>query len=129
MEDRIVERIALENGLVLEMHDRSKCVAGDRWRVSFEARLDIPVEPDFLGGQSSEGLSYEAVRDAVGERVVYTYEKVRNFIEADEKDKVFNDLKDRFLKNALAYVSSSKFRRNIIVAEYRKATGELSWKR
>ena len=36
---RLVEKRILDNGLVLELLDNSRSLAGDRWLVSFEARL------------------------------------------------------------------------------------------
>jgi hypothetical protein len=38
MREKLVDKIALDNGLTLELWDRSRQVAGDRWLVCFVAR-------------------------------------------------------------------------------------------
>ncbi|MBW2027418.1 MAG: hypothetical protein JRI90_19205 [Deltaproteobacteria bacterium] len=39
-----VETIKLNNGIVVEVWDHSRVLAGDRWLVSLEARADIPLD-------------------------------------------------------------------------------------
>jgi len=129
MEGNLVDKVSLGNGLILEIHDQSRHVAGDRWLVFFVARLDIPVSSDYFEGPASADVSFETIRNAVGEKVTYTHEEKRNFIGEDEKDEVFNGLKERFLKTTFHYLSSTKFPRNIILSKYREVTGDLSWKR
>jgi hypothetical protein len=128
VEGKLVDKISLENGLVLEIHDRSKRVAGDRWLVSFLACLNVPVSRDYFQDQDAGDISFHAILNAVGKEVTYSYEKTRNFIGEDEKDEIFNGLKERFLKTTFIYLSSTKFPRNIILSKYRQVTGDLPWK-
>ena len=47
---KLVEKIDLPNNLVLELHDYSRRIAGDRWFVGLLARIPIEVsEEDFAG--------------------------------------------------------------------------------
>jgi hypothetical protein len=129
MEERLVDKIKLENGLTLEIYDLSRRVAGDGWLVSFVARIDVAARPEFFEDQGSGHPSFDAVRKAVGERVTYSYEKSRHFIEEREKDKVFNRLKERFLETTLPYFSSANFPRNVILSKYQQAQGDSKpWK-
>ncbi|MBW2170477.1 MAG: hypothetical protein JRF69_00620 [Deltaproteobacteria bacterium] len=121
MEEKLIDKIELQNGLTLELHDRSRKVAGDRWLVSFEARIDIEVDPQYFEGQDAGTPPLDAIQRAVGDKVTYSYEKSRNFIAATEKDEVFEGLKERFLTATLPYFSSANFPRNIILSEYRAA--------
>lgn len=130
MQEKLIEKIKLENGLVLELYDRSRRVAGDRWLVSFEARIDVAVTPEYFKDPGSEDPSFDAIRKAVGEKVTYCYEKSRKFIEETEKDKVFKGLKERFVETTLTYFSSANFPPNIILSRYQEVQGDSTpWKR
>ena len=128
MEDKLIERIALENGLTLEIHDRSRKVAGDRWLVSFEARIDVEVKPEYFQAVAVAQPSFEAIQKAVGKQVSYSYEKSRHFVANSEKQNVFQGLKDRFLTTTLPYLSNAKFPRNTILSQFKaaRAAPELS---
>jgi hypothetical protein len=123
MEDKLIDEVKLENGLVLELYDRSRPVAGDRWLVSFKARIDIGVKPEYFEGQGSESPSFEVIRETLGEMITYHYEKTRNFIAESQKDQVLKGLKERFLNTTLTYFSSPNFPRSIILSRYGQAGG------
>ena len=122
-EEKLVDQIMLENGLILEIYDRSRQVAGDRWLVSFEARMDIAVTPEYFKDQGSENPGLGAIREVVGEKVTYNYEKSRQFITEEKKDEVFKGIKERFLETTLSYFSSANFPRNVILSRYQQAQG------
>ncbi len=129
MEVKLIDKVKLENGLTLEIYDLSRQVAGDRWLVSFVARIDVAVTPEYFEGQGSENPSLDAVRKAVGEKATYRYEKSRHFIEETEKEEVFNRLKERFVETTLPYFSSANFPRNVILSRYREVQeGSKPWK-
>ncbi len=98
-------------------------MAGDRWLVGFEVRIDVPVNAECLESADSENPSFDAIRKAVGEKVTYCYEKSRQFIQETEKDQVFKGLKERFLETTLTYFSSAEFPRNIILSRYQEVRG------
>ena len=130
MQEKLIDKIKLRNGLTLKVYDRSRPVAGDRWLVSFVARIDIEVRPEYFESMNTQGLAFEDIRAAVGEKVSYRSEKTRNFIAETEKDEVFRGLKDRFLGASLGYLSSPDFPRKLILREYQEAKGQrMPWKR
>lgn len=130
MEGKLIDKIKLENGLTLEVYDRSRRVTGDRWLVSFEARIDVEVKSEYFESMHTQGLAFEDIRTAVGERVSYRNEKTRNFIADTEKDEVFRGLKERFLGASLGYLSSPDFPRKLILRQYKEAKGQMMpWKR
>jgi hypothetical protein len=124
MDEKLVDKIELENGLTLEVYDRSRVVAEDLWVVSFVARIDVEVRPEHCEGLHTQGLAFEDVRAAAGEKVSYFNEKTRNFIAETEKDEVFRGLKERFLVANLDYVSSPDFPRKLILRQYHQAKGK-----
>jgi hypothetical protein len=130
VQEKLIDKIKLRNGLTLKVYDRSRPVAGDRWLVSFVARIDIEVRPEYFESMNTQGLAFEDIRAAVGEKVSYRSEKTRNFIAETEKDEVFRGLKDRFLGASLGYLSSPDFPRKLILREYQEAKGQrMPWKR
>ena len=44
MYEKLIETIALKNGLALEIYDQSRKIAGDRWLVKIAAKIDIPID-------------------------------------------------------------------------------------
>lgn len=130
MEGKLIDKTKLENGLTLEVYDRSRRVTGDRWLVSFVARIDVEVRPEYFESVHTQGLAFEDIRAAVGEKVSYRNEKTRNFIPETEKDEVFGGLKERFLDASLGYLSSPDFPRKLILRQYQEAKGQMMpWKR
>jgi hypothetical protein len=129
MEEKLVDMLSLENGLTLEFYDTSRPVAGDRWRVSVVARIEVDVKPEYFKGQKGADGLIDDIRGAVGKTTTYRHEKARNFIAEDEKDKVFKELKERFLEANLKYLSSPDFARKLILKRYQEAhERSLSWK-
>lgn len=130
MKGKLIDKIKLENGLTLEVYDRSKRVAGDRWLVSFVAHIDVEVKPEYFESVHKQGLAFEDIRTAVGEKVSYRNEKTRNFIAETEKDEVFRGLRERFLGASLGYLASPDFPRKLILRKYKEAKGQMMpWKR
>jgi hypothetical protein len=121
MQEKPIQKITLENGLTLEIRDRSRKVAGDRWLVSFEARINIEVKPEYFRDEDGTQPTFQAIQKAVGKDVTYSYEKSRHFVAETEKDDVFEGLKDRFLTTALPYLSNANFGRNTILSKFKIA--------
>jgi hypothetical protein len=124
MEERLVDKIKLENGLTLEVYDRSRLVAEELWVVSFVARIDVEVRPEHCENLQTEGLAFEDIRAVAGEKVSYCNEKTRNYIAETEKDDVFRGLKEGFLVANLDYLSSPDFPRKLILRQYHQAKGK-----
>ena len=130
MEGKLIEKIRLDNGLTLDMFDHSRHVAGDRWLVSFKAKIEVKIKPEYFVGDSKTGTSFEDVRALLGEKATYQYKKERNFIAETEIGEVLNDLKERFLDTNLGYVSSPEFPRKLVHKKYKEAHSQmLLWKR
>lgn len=126
MEDKQIDKIKLENGLTMELYDCSRPVAGDRWLVSLVARIEVEVKPEYFEGRHTPDDPFDAIREAVGDKATYRYEKTRNFIAETEKDDVFKLIKERFLAASIGYLSSADFPRKLILMQYKKAQAQLA---
>ena len=44
MNDKLIKTIVLGNGLILEIYDHSRKIAGDRWLVKMVFKVDITID-------------------------------------------------------------------------------------
>jgi hypothetical protein len=133
MERKLIGEIRLENGLTLEMLDHSRRVAGDRWLVSFEARVEVMIKPEYFVPEyfvddSKTIISLEDVRALLGEKATYRYSKERNFVADAEREAVLQGLKERFLDTGLSYVSSTEFPCKLLHRKYKEARRDIALK-
>ena len=59
IEKKLVDEMTLDNGITLELWDESRPLAGDRWMVSFVARIQVPVEPEYFKAGFTEYISIQ----------------------------------------------------------------------
>ena len=119
LENELTDTIELSNGLTLEILDRSKPIAGDRWFVSFVARVEIEVRPELFEGDGISENKIKGIQALAGEKASYQYENQRNFIDDTEKEKVSRKLKEDFLDTNLKYLSSPGFPKKLILSKLR----------
>jgi hypothetical protein len=124
--EKRVQSIRLENGLDLEIFDRSQKLAGDRHRVALIARIQIPVRSVDLE-DSPEGADQESVIRLLGETVTFEKKMERHFIDQKEKAKVFHTLKESFLSSTYSYLSHPEFAKKCVLKTYRTAEAKRRW--
>ena len=120
MNDNLMESRHLRNGTTLNLYDVSRRQGADRWIVTMEARLDIPVTKDALPPESVNGLPLESVRDVLGPRVVFLSRRERVFVPDDEKEGILTLLRDEFCTNAVPYLENPVFPTRFIIKQYRE---------
>ena len=124
-----VQTILLENGLVLELHDQSCQLAGDRWLVKLVAKINIPVDclPTDDGKRGQDGM--HAFKASCGDYIRYEQRRERNFVDGNQKDAVFRNLVTSFLKGAQRYLSHPDFPQRCALREFRRQHQRNSWYR
>jgi len=110
---RLVESITLSNGLVLEIWDYSRRLAGDRWLVGMLAQIVVEAPREAF----SRPELYQIFLDEEEGKVFYRHRKERTFVDEREREELFNQLKTRFLEVALSYLSHPSFKERLIAAE------------
>lgn len=126
MEEQPIKEIPLENDLRLQIYNASRRLAGDRWLVKLIARIHIPV--DAALNNSEAGLpARSAVKELIGDRLVFEQDKTRHFIDEREKDDVFQALLDNFLKYSLTYLSHPEFAKRCILKEFQEKEKQKAW--
>ncbi|MGD8209276.1 MAG: hypothetical protein PVH37_17580 [Desulfobacterales bacterium] len=129
MNDKLIKTIVLGNGLILEIYDYSKKVAGDRWLVKMVAKVDISI--DYLADNAFESsklnLQVGELKKIFDTCVRYEHQRERNFISEKEKDEVFNDLLTSYLESTQAYLSHPDFPIRYVAREYSKKKQQSTW--
>ena len=117
MPEQLIKSIALDNGQVLNIYDASKNIAGDRWQVNLVARMLISVYD--INSETNAALPpIDEIKQALGDTVEYETNKQRNFIDDKEKQAVFNELLDTFVKYSVPYLSHPDFPKRFIIKKY-----------
>ena len=123
LQEKLIRVIEINAGLELKLVDASRKVAGDRWQVCMIARMDIPVEcnPLHLSGENPE--EFIEFQNSFGRQVRFEKKLVRNFIDGQAKEAVFDHMANTFLNDSFVYLSHRDFARKFVLKrfnEYRK---------
>ena len=82
--EKLLSRHPLDNGLTLEFWDLSRPMIGDRWIITLELRIAIPINaanlPPDLQAQEADIIR------ALGAEIVFSQRDERNFIDVKEFD-------------------------------------------
>ena len=108
MENTCVHKEKLKNGLKFEIIDASRKVAGDRYLVVLLARVFISVDKA-LKSEVCAGIDAEAARKALGPELIFEKKDERNFVDAGEKEAVFDHLRQACLDTAAKYFAHADF--------------------
>ncbi len=117
---RVIRKIKLENGQILEISDLSRKISADAYVVNMLAAMEIKVAPELFDVEPLSGLTIDDIRGTLGEKVIYEYRLERNFILDHEKDGVLNALVDTFMKNMCQYISHPRFAPKLVLKQYRE---------
>jgi hypothetical protein len=127
MTKRLVKNIPLDNGLTLALYDASKKIAGDRWRVSCIAVVEVAVDdaaPEIL---SDAGLSGDQLKDILGDTVVFEKEMKRNFVDENRLNDVVSELFESMTESLVPYLSRPGFSGRMVIRKYREFQKTPSW--
>ncbi len=122
-EGKLVEKISLSNGLILEIWDYSRKLAGDRWLVGFLAQ--VGVEPE--ASHFSSPYYYEKFKEETDGKVYYRYRKERTFVPEDRVGELFKGMKESFLTAVKPYLSKPDFKERLIAHEVKLFEQKVDW--
>ena len=129
MEETLIKAMDLDNGLKLEIYDISRKLAGDRWYVGMVARIDIPLNDLRSTDQLFSDYSVDEIRDGLGETVRFQEKRERHYIDEREKDAMFQNMTDSFVKTTLNYLSHPDFPGKYILKEFKANQRERAWRK
>jgi hypothetical protein len=123
---KIIERQQLENGIELLLYDRSRVTAGDRWQVELICEAHIPIAESFweLVAEEEDQLLPD-IRKMLGDQLVFVAIKQRNFIDAEERETVLQDMVQQVHSIMLVYLKKPQFPQKFFKKQYRDALQKL----
>jgi hypothetical protein len=127
MSERLIEKIALPNGLILEIWDKSHPMAGDRWLVSLLAKVEITVLPEYFSTLDDGEQAYRDLVAAHGNSLVFTQEKGRLFVDEGEAKEVLTRLHRSIEDNLAAYLGNPKFASLYVLKKYGDLRDRQNW--
>ena len=127
MSERLIERITLPNGLILEIWDESRLMAGDRWLVSLLAKVEVTVLPEYFSTLDDGEQAYQDLVAAHGNPLVFTQEKVKFFVDEGETKDVLTRLCQRIKDNLVVYLGNSKFASLYVLKKYGDLRDRQDW--
>ena len=119
--ENLEKSIPLKNGLTLELWDKSRVMAGDRWKITVTAQVDVPVEKALEEPISNIQVIFDEIKTLMGESVRFEKKMERFFIDEKEKDETIQNLVDSLLESLLPYVSHPKFISRFVISEFTRA--------
>lgn len=127
MSEKLLEKITLPNGLILEIWDTSRLMAGDRWLVSLLAKVEVTVLPEYFSPLDDGEQAYQDLVAAHGNSLVFTQEKVRPFVDEKETKDMLTRLCQRIKDNLVAYLGNPKFASLYVLKKYGDLRDRQDW--
>lgn len=123
-----IETMTLPNKLELRIYDRSKKLAGDRWYVELMMEIPVTLTPEILEKLTPNRSLAEEFAQEKGNPFPYRYSKARHFIDEKEKDKIFQEMKEDFLKTNWNYLSSPRFALLAVTKAFKEWEERRRWR-
>jgi hypothetical protein len=126
MASAIVKTLKLDSGCRVEMADVSRKQIGDRWIVTLEVRMHIPVIAAVLEPAGPEAPDIEAVQAMLGDTAVFVQRKEKIFVDDSDRETVFETLCRQFEEGPMAYLRNPRFPGRFLIKQYeekRKRSG------
>ena len=118
MAKTLIETITLPNGLILELWDKSRPIAGDRWLISLLAKVEVPVLPEYFSTLENSEQAYSDLLAAYGDPLIFTQEKNRHFVDEKDTNDVLAGICQRFKDNLLSYLGNPRFASLYVMKKY-----------
>ena len=118
---RIIEQQQLENGIELLLYDRSRITAGDRWQVELKCEAHMPIAESFWDlAVEEESRLLPDIRKILGDKLVFVTIQQRNFIDANERETVLQEMVQKVHSSMLEYLKKPRFPQEFFKKQYRE---------
>ena len=120
---RLVEVIALPNGLEARVEDLSRTIAADTASVVLVVRVPVAVKREYF----EEAADCEKTKRIFGPEIVFEYRNERTFVPAGEREALFEEFLAGFKKDVLPYLSKEQFPARYVLSKHREIVKD-PWK-
>jgi hypothetical protein len=118
MDEALIKKLELKNGLTLEFIDVSRKVAGDRCQVVLKTRVTLPVDSKWFPEKDASRPGLAEIIDKVGPVVSFEQKKERNFVDQKEKEAVLKDIMAVAEDYGERYIGHPDFPGKLILKRY-----------
>ena len=124
--EKVIEQQQLDNGIELFLYDRSLVTAGDRWQVELKCEAHIPIDESYWEMVTHEEAHLlPDIRKILGDRLVFVATKQRNFVDANERETVLQEMVQQVYNSMLKYLKKAHFPREFFKKQYREALQQV----
>lgn len=113
----MLRSVQLENGLIVEFHDRSNRYFGDYHRVCVEVRSRVPLTPALFVAAADPHGECERARAVLGAEAVYVRTLERMGVTGAEVEAARQGLIDHFIRSAVPYLEHPAYPARLVAAE------------
>jgi len=118
---KLIEQQQLENGIELLLYDRSRVTAGDRWQVQLLCEAHITIDESYWDMVTQEeSRLLPDIRKILGDRLVFVTTKQRNFVDAEERETVIQEMVQQVYNSMLEYLKKPQFPQEFFKKQYRE---------
>jgi hypothetical protein len=104
------------------LYDRSRVTAGDRWQVELKCEAHIQIDESYWDMVTEEeDRLLPDIRKILGDRVVFVATKQRNFVDANERETVLQEMVQQVHSSMLEYLKKPQFPQEFFKKQYRDA--------
>ncbi|MFC1822525.1 hypothetical protein ACFL9T_07445 [Thermodesulfobacteriota bacterium] len=125
--ERLIETISFKNGLELEIYDMSRPLAGDRWLVQLEARIEVDLEAEAFDGLEDQDRIVSVLRGIYGSRIPYCYIQKKHFVDKNKKEEVLQQFIKNIKESQVPYLGHPEFSRRFLLSRYRELKKKKPW--
>jgi len=120
MDETLLKKIELKNGLTLEFIDVSRKVAGDRYRVALKTRVVVPVQETWFSREDAARPDLADIIAKAGNTVVFEQQKERNFVDEQEMPDVLKSMMAVAEDYGVRYIGHPDFPKKLIIKRYQE---------
>jgi hypothetical protein len=116
-----IRTILLDNGLTLNVYDRTKRYYEAFYLVKLEVVCEVPLNMDFFAVESD----FLEAKNLLGDFVVYRRVLEHMGVASSELDNAKKSLLRNFEQNSIPYFAAADFPKKIAVSEFNRARKKL----
>ena len=120
MVPNLLDRIPIGPRLTLDIYDCSRQLAGDRWKVVLEARLEIVLTADLWAAEQPPEPALAEMQAVIGDRQTFVQRRERVFVDSQEKEDLLDQFAAGIKRDLLPYLKHPAFVKRFLEKQYRQ---------
>ncbi len=116
---KVLKEFRTTSGAIVTFYDRSRQMAGDRLFVKLECEVRVPVPEELWESKINEEPDVlSCVKKKLGEAMVITVVRERNFVPEEDYGRVISELADNVESTIMDYADNESFSAKLFAKQY-----------